>query len=440
MKRLLRISSCIAFMVLALGSCARQASGPRGFDWPRWRGPEGNGISRETDWDPGALAGAPRILWERDVGQGHSNVAIQGGRLYAFGYDTRKAVLVARSLDASTGRVIWKREFPAPQTSTLPQATPSVGGEDLFLLDNAGVLRCLEAKNGKLRWQKDIVTEYGARTPYYRFAGSPFIVDELVILTANSTGMALDRKTGSLVWTSDPPPVDFPGADSENTGVYYSTPVLYQLDGKLHAIVSGWEGLSAVDVRTGTRSWLIPWTGKGWAGVPDPVVTADGDVLTFPFGEKGENEIALFGPGKDGAVTRWRTSYSTLHLMATPVIIDGMICNGDDNGRFRCLDVQTGRQLGKPAPRDTRGGSTPSLSVTAAGGWLILLSSRGVVHVGRPTQEGFRETAQCDVFAGKGVPRTFWTPPVLCNAKLYLRSFGGEITCLDVSSESQDRR
>jgi outer membrane protein assembly factor BamB len=434
MKRMLWISSCIAFMILALGSCTRQAAGVRGFDWPRWRGPEGNGISRETDWDPGALAGAPRILWERDVGQGHSNVAIAGGRLYAFGYDIKNIEMLAWCLDASTGRVIWKREFPAPQHSPHPQATPTVEGGDLFLFDSAGVLRCLESKNGKVRWQKDIVDEYGAVLPFYLFAGSPVVVDGLVILTANSTGMALDRKTGSLVWTSDPPPGDFPGADSTTTGVYYSTPVLHQVDGKLHAIVSGWEGLSAVDVKTGIRSWLIPWTGKGWCGVPDPVVTADGDVQTFPFGEQGENEIALFEPRKDGAVTRWRTSYSTLHLMATPVIIDGMICNGDDNGRFRCLDVQTGRQFGKSGPRDTRGGSTPSLSVIAAGGWLILLSSRGVVHVGQPTQEGFSETAQCDVFAGKSVPRQFWTPPVLCNAKLYLRSFGGEITCLDVSN------
>ena len=46
------------------------------FDWPRWRGPNGDGISMETDWDPEALAEGPKILWKVNVGKGHSNVSI----------------------------------------------------------------------------------------------------------------------------------------------------------------------------------------------------------------------------------------------------------------------------------------------------------------------------------------------------------------------------
>jgi hypothetical protein len=60
-----------------------------GFDWPQWRGPEGNGQSRETDWDPASFA-APRVLWKADVGVGYSNVVC---------------------LDAATGKQIWRRPF-----------------------------------------------------------------------------------------------------------------------------------------------------------------------------------------------------------------------------------------------------------------------------------------------------------------------------------------
>jgi hypothetical protein len=31
-------------------------------DWPRWRGPNGDGISTETDWDPEAFKGGPKIV------------------------------------------------------------------------------------------------------------------------------------------------------------------------------------------------------------------------------------------------------------------------------------------------------------------------------------------------------------------------------------------
>ena len=54
------------------------------FDWPRFRGPDGNGISKETAWNPDAL-NTPKILWKANVGHGHSSVAIKGDRLYNMG-------------------------------------------------------------------------------------------------------------------------------------------------------------------------------------------------------------------------------------------------------------------------------------------------------------------------------------------------------------------
>ena len=63
------------------------------FDWPRWRGPNGDGISLETDWDPEALSGGPKILWKVNVGWGHSNVAIQDNRLYTMRKEGKESVL-----------------------------------------------------------------------------------------------------------------------------------------------------------------------------------------------------------------------------------------------------------------------------------------------------------------------------------------------------------
>jgi hypothetical protein len=72
------------------------------YEWPRWRGPAGNGISQETEWNPKALAGGPRMLWKAAVGNGYSSVAIKGNRLYTMGVN----ILMSSSQPESRLRAI----------------------------------------------------------------------------------------------------------------------------------------------------------------------------------------------------------------------------------------------------------------------------------------------------------------------------------------------
>src|SRR5437879_1160760 len=53
-------------------------------DWPQWRGPNRDGVSRET----GLLASwpekGPKQLWKADAGAGYSSLAVAGGRAYCL--------------------------------------------------------------------------------------------------------------------------------------------------------------------------------------------------------------------------------------------------------------------------------------------------------------------------------------------------------------------
>jgi outer membrane protein assembly factor BamB len=113
-------------------------------------------------------------------------------------------------------RRIWQR--PLMKSYDMSQSTPGVDGDAVYALSFEGVLYCIDSRNGRQRWRKDLVADYWAVRPYYGFAGSPVIADDLIILNANSTGMAIDRRTGDLVWTSDPPPRQFPGAGPTTVG------------------------------------------------------------------------------------------------------------------------------------------------------------------------------------------------------------------------------
>ena len=111
------------------------------YDWPRWRGPNGEGISMETDWNPEALKGGPKILWKVDVGTGYSNVAIKDNRLYTMG---------SRSVycfNSETGKEIWQYSFEIVSET---QSTPTIDDKYIYALNTEGVIVCLKVKNGKL--------------------------------------------------------------------------------------------------------------------------------------------------------------------------------------------------------------------------------------------------------------------------------------------------
>jgi hypothetical protein len=171
-----------------------------GVDWPRWRGPNGDGISKETDWNPAALAGDPKILWNVNVGVGYSNVAIRNNRLYTTGMIGRE--FTVSCLDAETGATIWQTTFG---DKWKPQSTPSIDGKYVYVLGGEGLLMSLNSKTGKVQWSKEIASEYDVRVPMCGLSCSPVIVGNLIILNANTSGMALNKKTGVMLWSSGQP-------------------------------------------------------------------------------------------------------------------------------------------------------------------------------------------------------------------------------------------
>ena len=116
MAGLSRRSACaIAVLLMALPSAIWAE------DWPNWRGPGRDGISQETDWDPGRLTDGPDFLWRKQIGIGFSSMAVVDGRVYAMGNTGKQSdkndqdqTDVVWCFNAKTGDQVWKHAYASP--------------------------------------------------------------------------------------------------------------------------------------------------------------------------------------------------------------------------------------------------------------------------------------------------------------------------------------
>jgi outer membrane protein assembly factor BamB len=395
------------------------AAAPRGnaLDWPRWRGPEGTGISREANVDPGALAGGAKVLWTVDIGAGFSSAAVSAARLFTAG--TMEGEPSVQCLDAATGSTLWKRTY---EDYTSPQSTPAVDEGKVYALASNGLLLCLQAADGEVVWQRDLAADFGVVRPSRYFAASPVVDGGLLLVNGNTALLALDKATGREVWSRKE---ELPRGSWGS----YASPVACDLDGRRAALFLGPSRLSAIDMATGTVLWSVDHEDRLHA-VAEPIV-ADGAVFY------ALSDVCGLLPLQKGAPARW-TSPSLTTWLAGPVLRDGFIYGtsivffmeswNQVQSRqlpFRCVEWKSGKVAWENPMKN--------VSVTAAGQVLFLLELTGTLHMVEADPASYRELGSADVLKGlKRRPRTFATPPVLANGLLYCRNFAGDLVCIDV--------
>lgn len=377
-------------------------------DWPHWRGPDHNGISRESDWNA-RWEGDPPILWKARVAEGFSSMSVADGRLFTMGMEGKKEIV--HCLDALTGRELWKHDWPS---SFKPQfyeggssGTPTVADGTVYVLGLTGEVRALEASSGRLLWQKNIAEELDLKAGTWGFVGAPLVLGDTLVLNAGTHGTALDRRTGKILWKSGPEP----------TG--YSTPLPASPGGTEAVLLMGKEALHAVDPRTGRLLWEQPWKTQYDVNAADPVIWDDRVLISSGYG-RGAALVQISG-GKPSVLWENRE----LRTQMNPaVIIEGHAYGFDGNERqnpdLACIDLKTGKAV-------WRQGGLGHGALAAAGGKLIVLSEKGELIIAPATPEGFQPLSRAQILSGK-----CWTVPVLANGLLYARNWKGDLVCLDL--------
>lgn len=368
-------------------------------DWPQWRGATRNGLSSEKGWKSQWAAGGPKQVWNAQVGEGFSSVAVVGNRLYTMGNRDGRDWIYC--LDAKTGKPIWTHSYPcAAGDYGGPRATPTVDGTAVYTLSREGHAVALDVKTGKPIWMRDLRKVANVQPPGWGFASSPLVSAGRIIYNAGTSGVALDGG-GRVVWKS--------GGESG-----YASPVAFSTEAqKGVALFSGF-GIVAVNPVDGKELWRHPWQTSYNVNAADPLFVGDSVFISSNYG-KGCALLRLAG-GRPSVA--WQNRSMKNHFNTSVRVGDSLY--GNDENTLRCLDWKTGAE--RWAMRGMGKGG-----LIAADGKLIVLTERGELVVIQATPERLVELSRAKVLQGD-----CWTHPVLANGFIYCRSHEGTLVCVDV--------
>jgi outer membrane protein assembly factor BamB len=199
----------------------------------------------------------------------------------------------------------------------------------VYLQGALGHLHCLDLATGKVLWQVNLYTDFGAEKLTWGTSSPPLVVDDKLIVTPgakNASVAALDLKTGRVLWQT-------PGHAAAYSAFIRATfDGVDQIIGYDVASLGGWEP------KTGRRLWeLVPPDGADF-NVTTPIVLGNQLLLAA---ENNATRLHSFD-GKGRIVPQPALKNKDLAPdTCTPVVVNGRVF-ATAYGELFCLDAKNG--------------------------------------------------------------------------------------------------
>jgi len=363
-------------------------------DWPAFRGPEGNGISRETraplHWSPDQ-----NVRWKVPLpGPGNSSPIVSRGRvLITCAQDQgRKRHLFC--FDRRTGEQRWVRTVeygsvePTHRTNPYGASTPVADGERVVVWHGSAGVFCY-GLDGTEVWKKEL----GPARHEWGYASSPVIHRGLVLLNfgpgSRTFLAALDLKTGALRWKHDEPG-GLDATDQRMVGSW-STPIIATVAGRDQILCSMPTRVIALEPDRGTLLWFCGGLGSDKVDLvyASPVLSGEMGVAFTGWVTGPTIGFKLGGSGDVTSTNRLWLEKQTQRI-GSGVAVDGYvyIVNAGP-GTAQCIEGQTG----KTRWTERLDGGESWGSVVMAAGRLYVTSRRGVTTAFRPNPDKFEQLA-----------------------------------------------
>ncbi len=375
---------------------------PAGEDWPQWRGPNRDGISRETGLLSSWPAGGPPLVWKATgLGSGYSTVAVEGGRIFTLGAARDIEYLIA--LDVRTGKELWRTRIGRRYENNRgdgPRGAPTVEGTRVYALGGNGDLASVEAATGKVIWRVNLLERFSAGNISWGISESPLVLSDRVLLNAGGRGgslVALGKNDGATIWATE----------SDEAG--YSSAVVAEIRGVRQAVFFTGERVVGVPVDTGAVLWSYRRVANRTANVATPIVSGNFVFVSSDYGT-GCALLEIQGDAS-GMTAREVYFHQDMKNHHSSSVLVGDTLFGFSSSILTALDFATGEVL-------WRDRSVGKGSLVVADERLYLFSENGIAGLAEATRAGYREAGRFQIQTSGAHT---WSHPVVSNARLYLR-------------------
>lgn len=417
------LNAC-ALAAVSFGYCLQ---GVTLADWPTFRGADRTAVAPDSNLLDQWPDQGPKLVYDAvGAGRGYASPAIADGKMYTLGDDLSTAKDKNEYLscfDLKTGKQLWLVETGVPwnegqESWQGSRSTPTIDDDRVYVITPHGVLVAATTKGKKL-WEKNLKSDFGGdKADVWGYSESPLIDGDLLICTPGkekSTMIALNKKTGELVWTCSRP---------GDTGAGHGSVVISHIGNvKVYVNTTG-KGAFGVRASDGKLMWTYD-IDKTTAVIPTSIVRDDLVFIVAGYNRGG----ALLKQVPDGDSVKVEEIYPLKKELANKhggVVLVGKHLYGDsdDKGIPFCADLMTGKIEWKG-----RGSGKNSASVAAADGHVYVRYSDGTMTLVNANPEKFQEVSH--FVPPHSGDRPSWAHPVIDSGKLYLRE-GDHILCYDI--------
>lgn len=377
-------------------------------DWPQWRGPGRDDISKETGLLKQWPAGGPKQLWVyKNAGAGYSGFSVVGGKLFTMG--TRDGGEVLLALDASSGKELWVAKLGEVLKNNWgdgPRGTPSVDGDRVYTLGGDGTLICAKLADGKEVWRRTM-KDLGGKRPGWGYTESVLVDDKQVVCTPGGDQGAIaafDKMTGAPLWQSK----EF------TDGAQYASIVPATINGEKQYVQLTMQSVVGISSKDGAQLWKHPFPGKT-AVIPTPIVKDNHVYVTAGYGVG----CILLKIEQGNTVTVVYENKVMKNHHGGVVLVGDHLYGHSDGAGWVCQEFKSGQQVWAEKGKLGKG------AIAYADGMLYgIAEDGGDVALIEASPSGWNEKGrfkldpQTTIRSPSG---RIWTHPVITNGRLYLR-------------------
>lgn len=419
----------LAFVVLLYGTMHLFAD-----NWPQWRGPTGDGVSKATKV-PTSWSDTKNVLWSVPLpGMGGSTPVIWGEKLFLT-TENEDQTLSLLCMSIVDGKQLWSKLLTTKQGSrargsegNAASASPCTDGKYVYVFVGTGEFACFDL-DGKEIWKFDTQERYGKFNIQFGVSSTPVLHQGKLfwqlLHTSGQWVICLNAADGKDNWKIERP------SDGNTENLHsYASPQLWKKGEDAYLVVHGNDYTTAHDLKDGHEIWRLTGLNpketynKFLRFVASPVVTPE--LIIVPTAKNGPVvAVKPSAQGTFGAASpyeQWRRLRDTPDVPC-PLLVDGLVYLCTESGVFLCIDAVTGKEYYKERIYSKPYRASP----VYADSHIYCTARDGTITVLQAGKE-FK------TISVNKLPDTITASPVVCDSKIYLRGFE-KLYCIGTKHE-----